>query len=168
MASALRKFAPLPLILAFASACLAQGLLSGKVTDKDGKPLGGVTIVVTNQTSTRQISRRTQTDGSYAIRLQQGAYSVKVAPPYEARFDRGKLGDIGSYAKAICDDTKKKCTVLENVVMDGDHKLDFSAVQPDNDEKAAGAETAKKTGPESREVIDRWRYNFPEYDRYGD
>ncbi|MFL6374005.1 MAG: carboxypeptidase-like regulatory domain-containing protein, partial [Pyrinomonadaceae bacterium] len=168
MACALRKFAPLPLILVFASACLAQGLLSGKVTDKDGKPVGGVIIVATNQTSTREITRRTQTDGSYAFKLQQGAYSVKVAPPYEARFDRGKLGEVGSYAQAICDDTKKKCTVLENLIMDGDHKLDFSVVEPDKDEKPAESEAAKKAGPERREVIDRWRYNFPEYDRYGD
>src|SRR3954464_1846579 len=131
MACTLRKFAPLPLIfLCAASACLAQGLLSGKVTDKDGKPLAGVTVVVTNQTSTRQIEKRTQPDGSYAIRLPQGAYSVKVAPPYEARFDRGKLGEIGSFVQAICDETKKKCTVLENVVMDGDHKLDFTVVEP--------------------------------------
>jgi hypothetical protein len=166
MASTPRKLAPLPLILLCASACLAQGLLSGKVMDKDGKPLAGVTIVVTNQTSTRQTQKRTQADGSYAFRLQQGAYSVKVAAPFGARFDRGKLGDIGTYAHAICDETKKRCTVLENVVMDGDHKLDFTVVEPDKDEKPEG--DAKKLGPERREVLDRWRYQFPEYDRYGD
>ena len=167
MAGTLRKFAPLPLILLCAGLCLSQGLLSGKVTDKDGKPLAGITVVVTNQTSTRQVERRTQTDGSYAIHLPQGAYSVKVGPPYEARFDRGKLGEISAYAQAVCDETKKKCTVLENVIMDGDHKLDFIAVEPDKDEKPADGE-AKKPGPERREVLDRWRYNFPEYDRYGD
>src|SRR4051794_13211107 len=101
MAGTLRKIAPLPLILLCAGVCLGQGLLSGKVTDKDGKPLAGVTIVVTNQTSTRQTERRTQTDGSYVIRLPQGAYSVKVAPPYEARFDRGKLTEISAYAQAV-------------------------------------------------------------------
>lgn len=168
MACTLRKLAPLPLILFCAGACLAQGLLSGKVTDKDGKPIAGVTIVVTNQTSTKQAEKRTQADGSYAFRLQQGAYAIKTAAPYEARFDRGKLGDIGTYARTICDETKKKCAVLENVIMDGDHKLDFTAVRPDKDEKPAEGETAKKTGPDRREVRDRWRFNFPEYDRYGD
>ncbi|HEY2846266.1 MAG TPA: carboxypeptidase-like regulatory domain-containing protein, partial [Pyrinomonadaceae bacterium] len=168
MASVFWKLAPLPLIVLCASVCLAQGLLSGKVMGTDGKPLAGVTILVTNQTSTKQFEKRTQTDGSYAFRLSQGAYSVKVAAPYEARFDRGKLGDIGQYAQAICDDTKKMCTVLENVVMDGDHKLDFIAVQPDKDQKPAEGDVAKPTGPERREVLDRWRYNFPEYDRYGD
>ena len=166
MACTLRKLAPLPLILLCACACFGQGRLSGRVTDKEGKPLAGVTVLVTNQTSTRQTQKRTQTDGSYAFRLQQGAYSVRVGAPYEARFDRGKLGDIGTYARADCDETKKKCTVLENVIMDGDHKLDFIAVEPDKEEKPA--EDAKKLGPERREVLDRWRYQFPEYDRYGD
>jgi len=51
--------------------------------------------------------------------------------------------------------------------MDVDHKVDFSVVEPDKEPPAEG-ETAKKTGPDRREVRDRWRYKFPEYDRYGD
>ncbi|MBV9242475.1 MAG: carboxypeptidase regulatory-like domain-containing protein [Acidobacteria bacterium] len=166
MATSFRKLAPLSLIFLCASVSYGQGLLSGKVTDKDGKTVAGVVIVVTNQTSTRQLTRRTQTDGSYVFRLQQGAYSVKVAPPYEARFDRGKLGDLGSFAKAVCDETKTKCSVLENVIMDGDHKLDFVAIKPDDEKPPEGQ--AKPAGAERREVLDRWRYQFPEYDRYGD
>jgi len=46
MAFTLRKLAPVPLLLLFASALVGQGLLSGKVTDKDGKPLAGVTVVI--------------------------------------------------------------------------------------------------------------------------
>ena len=93
MAFLLRKLAPVPVILVLACAGFAQGVLSGKVTDKDGKPAAGVTLVVTNQTSTKQYTKRTQTDGSYAVKLPQGAYSVRVDAPLEARFDRGKLGE---------------------------------------------------------------------------
>jgi len=168
MAFLLRKLAPVPLMLVLACACLAQGLLSGKVTDKDGKPAPGVIVEVTNQTSTKQYTKRTQADGSYAFRLPQGAYSVRVNGPLEARFDRGKLGDLGPFVKASCDETKKKCSVLENVVMDADHKLDFSVADPAAEDKPAEGQTSKKTGPERREVLDRWRYNFPEYERYGD
>ena len=39
MAGTLRKIAPLPLILLCAGVCLSQGLLSGKVADKDGNIL---------------------------------------------------------------------------------------------------------------------------------
>lgn len=168
MAFLFRKLAPVPVILVLACAGFAQGVLSGKVTDKDGKPAAGVTLVVTNQTSTKQYTKRTQTDGSYAVKLPQGAYSVRVDAPLEARFDRGKLGELGPFAKASCDETKKKCAVLENVIMDADHKLDLVVADPLTEEKPSSGEAAKKLGPERREVLDRWRYNFPEYERYGD
>lgn len=166
MAYTSRKLALLFALFTCAVATNAQGLLSGKVTSKDGKPVGGVSVIVTNRTTSKVTTKVTQADGSYAVKLVSGAYTVKVAAPYEARFDKGKVGSIGPFPpRPLCfDEQEKECSVLEGVVMDADHTLDFIVVEPARDAKPDAA----KAGPDRREVRDRWRYQFPEYDRYGD
>jgi hypothetical protein len=147
-----------------------SGRLSGKVVDAEGKPLAGVTVVVTNQTTTQTMTTRSSQDGGFSIRLRNGAYRVTVRSPFEARFKRGNAEEYGAYSNVICDESKKKCLILENVIMEGsDRKLEIVAVDPAK-ETAAPAEGAEKasTMPDRREVRDRWRYEFPEYDRYGD
>lgn len=165
------KLATLSTILLFvlAGSAFAQssGRLSGKVTDADGKPIAGVVVVATNQTSSSQSFKRTKSDGSYSFHLRGGAYRISVRTPYEARFDRGKLPDYGVFSSLICDE-KKRCSALENVIVDGgDRKIDFVAVEPEK-EPADPKATAKPATTERREARDRWRYQFPEYDRYGD
>jgi hypothetical protein len=146
-----------------------SGRLTGKVTDTDGKPLAGVTVIITNQTTSDKTIRRTKSDGSYSASLRAGAYSISVAAPYEARFDRGKAADYGVFANIICDETKKKCPTLENVIIDGsDRKIDFIAVDTSKVEQTATSVQAAEQQPDRREARDRWRFEFPEYDRYGD
>lgn len=158
------------LILCFPCVSKAQsseGRLSGTVTFSDGKPASGVVVVVTNQTSSEQETRQTGSDGKYSVRLRAGAYRITVAPPYEARFDRGKTAEFGSFANIICDEAKKRCETLENVIIDGgERKIDFVVADPST-ETAAG-QPAQPAQPDRREVRDRWRIQFPEYDRYGD
>jgi hypothetical protein len=151
------------------SAAFAQGSggrLSGKVVDKEGKPVAGVAVVVTNQVSAEREVRNTSADGGYAFRLSSGAYRISVNPPYEARFDRTKRDDYGVFANTICDETKKLCPILENVIIGtDDRKIDFAVESP---AAATEAATAGEHGSGAREVRDRWRFGFPEYDRYGD
>ncbi len=156
--------------LSVASAQSAGGKLTGKTLDKDGKPVAGVVINIKNQTSSEVSSQRSKADGSYSIRLRAGAYSITVGPPYEARFDRGKAADYGVFSNFICDDTKKRCSTLENVIIGGgDRKIDFVVVEPSKETgPAIVGDAAKAAGPDHREVRDRWRIEFPEYDRYGD
>ena len=157
------------LLVPFAVAQSSNGRLTGKVTDKDGKPVAGVVVTAVNQSSTDTVSKRTESDGGYSIRLNAGAYRITVNAPYEARFDEAKAGDYGSFTNIICDETKKKCPVLENVIMDGsDRKIDFAVTEPDKEVADPATPGAAKRGPERREVRDRWRMGFPEYDRYGD
>ncbi len=146
------------------------GRLSGKVTDAGGKPVAGVIVIITNQTSTDTSSRRTNTDGSYSIRLAAGAYRISVEPPFAARFDRGKTAEYGIFSNFICDETKKECTFLENVIIDSsERQIDFVVTEPVKETPVAGAVTpAVDPVSETREVRDRWRYQFPDYDRYGD
>ncbi len=145
------------------------GRLSGNVTDRDGKPVAGVTVVATNQTSSESSSRVTAADGNYAFRLSAGAYRIGVRPPYEARFERGKTEEYGVYSNVICDESKKNCALLENIIVGGDvtRKIDFQ-VERTVDDTAGVSGVAENTKPGAREFRDRWRIEFPEYDRYGD
>lgn len=153
-------------------ATLAQtssGKLTGKVTDAEGKPVAGVTVVITNQTNSDSTSKRTSSDGSYSAKLRTGAYRISVAAPYEARFDRGKAASYGVFSNFICDETKSKCPTLENVIIDGgERKIDFAVTQPDKEKPATDQPASKEITQDTREVRDRWRIGFPEYDRYGD
>ena len=103
-----------------------------------------------------------------------GAYRLSVAAPYSARFDPAK--NYGEHA-LIRDDA------LENVmvVAGQETKIDFEVEKKEANvvtevpERkplgAAGQESVKsepQTQPGRREVRDRWRVGFPEYDRYGD
>lgn len=154
----------------FVAAQGSGGRLTGKVVDAEGKPAAGVIVIITNQTNSDTDSIRTKSDGSYSTKVGSGAYRIKVAAPYEARFDRGKVGEYGVFSNFICDETKTKCTTLENVIVDGaERKIDFKVIQPGKEPVPAGSPVpAVQAIPDRREVRDRWRIGFPEYDRYGD
>jgi hypothetical protein len=159
------------------------GRLYGRITDADGKPPGEVIITVTNQTNSKIIYVKTKPDGSYSVRLAAGAYRIKTELPFAARFDRGKAQDYGVFSNVICDASKKICPVLENIIIGGgaETRIDFQVERlkageialPDKDKPlgAAGGETVRSAAPQNsdrRELRDRWRIGFPEYDRYGD
>ncbi|MBP9663403.1 MAG: carboxypeptidase regulatory-like domain-containing protein [Pyrinomonadaceae bacterium] len=169
--SSLRLAGTLATIVVAGFAIYSQNLggrLSGKVVDKDGKPMPGVTVIVTNQTTSAAISKRTDAGGGYTFRLRAGAYRITVGAPHEARFDRGKAAEYGVFANIICDESKKACRTLENVIVDnGDRKLDFTVVDPSAD-AAKLDDPQAEIKPDRREARDRWRFEFPEYDRYGD
>lgn len=145
----------------------ASGRLSGTVSDAEGKALAGVTVVIVNQVTSERTTRVTRADGNYSVRLRAGAYRISVAAPYEARFDQGKAAEYGTFAQFICDETKRKCPVLENIIIDGsERKIDFSVVDPGK-EAAAGTDKPEPKPITRREVRDRWSIAYPEYERYG-
>lgn len=147
----------------------SSGRISGTVSFSDGRPAAGVTVVITNQSTAARLSRQTAAGGEFAVSVRPGAYRITVEPPYEARFDRGKINDYGAFASIICDETKKRCTTLENVIVDaGERKIDFVVVDPAKEQAADGTAAPPLMQSDRREVLDRWRIGFPEYDRYGD
>ena len=167
----------------FVPAQQTGGRLHGKVTGADGKPIADVIVIVINQTSSKTEYVKAKADGSYAVRLPAGAYRIKAALPFEARFERTKAQDYGVFSNVICDESKKLCPVLENILIGGgaETKIDFAVerlkageITPPGKDKplgAAGDETVrseKQTSADRRELRDRWRIGFPEYDRYGD
>jgi len=151
--------------LSSAAAQSSGGTLTGKVLDKDGKPVAGVLVTATNQVSSEVSTKRSGSDGGYSIRLNAGAYRITVQPPHEAQF--AASAESGVFSRVICDNSRpKKCAILENVIIDGgERKVDIKVSMPGAE---AGEATAEKPPVERREVRDRWRYEFPEYDRYGD
>ncbi len=148
------------------------GRLTGKVMDEAGNPVAGVTVIVTDQTSSENSTRVTRSDGQYSFRLRAGAYRITVGPPFEARFEQGKASEYGVFSNLFCDRKKVKCPILENVIIDsGDRKIEFKVVDTQKEAQSDDADkkdAAANGGTDRREVRDRWRYEFPEYDRYGD
>ncbi len=185
----------LGLIFIAADAILAQresGRLSGTVTDAAGKPLGSVSVIAVNQTTASRETEKTKSDGKFSFRLVAGAYRLTAEKPFAARFDRSKLGEYGKFANLVCDESKRgadgkplppECKILENILIspEAETKIDFSveAQKPEeftapNSGEPLGlvgnetVESAPQTDDSRREVRDRWRIGFPEYDRYGD
>jgi hypothetical protein len=165
-----------------------SGRLSGKVTDAAGKPLTGVSVVAANQVTASRETDTTDSGGNFSFRLVSGAYRLWVETPYAARFDAGKTGDYGKFARLVCGEinpeTKtRNCEVLENILIsaEAETKIEFQAeaqkpeaFNPPDTGEATGSigndsvESAPQMFGDRREVRDRWRIGFPEYDRYGD
>ncbi|MBA3631525.1 MAG: carboxypeptidase regulatory-like domain-containing protein [Acidobacteria bacterium] len=160
-----------------------NGNLAGTITDADGKPLGGVQVLVVNQTTGWTKTTNTGISGEYKFRLAAGAYRLSVLSPFAAAFDRGKAKEYGKFAYIICDETKKKCPALENILIsaEAEIKIDFSVGKSETEELlnpnkseplgytgVPSVESAPQMFNNRREVRDRWRIGFPEYDRYGD
>jgi len=166
--------------LGLAAACIfvmftaASAQKRGKIEGKITPASLDVTVVVLNQVTSHITRARTKADGSYSVSVRPGAYRLSVARPYVARFDQTK--NYGQHA-LIRDDS------LENVIVSEGHTttIDFAVektkeeplttVVPRTPPGAAGAtsvESEPQTEADRREVRDRWRIGFPEYDRYGD
>src|SRR4051812_32001799 len=159
------------LMLSVAGAMAGQkrGVISGIVKP----PTPGVVVVATNQVTSGTTRARIDGQGRYSLRVEAGAYRLSVELPFLARFDKTK--SYGEHA-LIRDDS------IENLIVDSGKQItiDF-AIEKQEDTSvvasgrnplgAAGPATVKsapQTQPDRREVRDRWRIGFPEYDRYGD
>ncbi len=152
-----------------------QGRISGTVRNAAGTPVAGVVVVATNQVSGRGRRARSSGAGYYDLRLSPGAYRLAVEAPFVARFDPTK--NYGVFALPRGD-------VLENIIVEAgqlvtvDISLEEQRIEPQETPRQEDQPTGhagKKSVPSSpqtaqdrREVRDRWRVGFPEYDRYGD
>lgn len=155
------------------SVCAQQtGTITGTVRGLTAQ--GTVFVVATNQVTSKATRAPIREYGRYTLRLPAGAYRLTVAPPFVAKFDPAR--NFGEHVLNRGD-------MLENVIVaEGketriDFDVDRSEAKPltnPPDRKplgAAGAESVEsepQTQTDRREVRDRWRIGFPEYDRYGD
>ena len=129
----------------------SPGRLNGTIRVASGAPVGGVTVIATNQVTRKWKRTRSGSDGRYSLQLASGAYRMKVGPPNVALFDKDKT--YGDFAIV-------KGDTLENVIIEPgkDTTIDIP-LGPAQDDKQQ---------QQQRATPDRWRIEFPEYDRYGD
>src|SRR2546430_12983851 len=151
-----------------------RGRLTGVVHNSAGGPAAGITVVATNQVTSRSRRARSGPDGHYSLSLPEGAYRVAVALPQVARFDKDK--NYGEFAIARGDTLENvsvasgKETTLDIQVEDAKNPP-TTEVQTDKPIGFGGKESVPstpQTAPDRHEVRDRWRIGFPEYDRYAD
>src|SRR5438132_5566864 len=172
----LLRTVPIAVLLGMCTTGFAQsrGRLSGVVRNASGATVARVTVIVTNQVTSGIWRVSSRVDGIYSLRLPPGAYRIKVADPHSAKFEKGK--DYGEFSRPRGDE-------LENVIIEGgkDTHVDIP-VEEKQPERLTETREAEPTGyagkkstqsepqtaPDRREVRDRWRVGFPEYDRYGD
>ncbi|HKR59707.1 MAG TPA: carboxypeptidase-like regulatory domain-containing protein [Pyrinomonadaceae bacterium] len=172
-----REFAASICLLFGAVICVlgqSNGSLKGLTRDAAGASVAGVVVIFTNQVTSEAKAVRTNESGAYSIQLSPGAYRVTVEPPYVARFEKEK--NYGEFALP-------RDEALENLIIEAGKETTLDVVvekqKPDQFaappvEKPAGnagkdsVSSQPQTQPDRREVRDRWRLGFPEYDRYGD
>src|SRR5438552_15113472 len=172
----LLRTVPIAVLLGMCTTGFAQsrGRVSGVVRNASGATVARVTVIVTNQVTSGMWRVSSRADGIYSLRLPPGAYRIKVADPHSAKFEKGK--DYGEFSRPRGDE-------LENVIIEAgkDTHVDIP-VEEKQPERLTETREAEPTGyagkkstqsepqtaPDRREVRDRWRVGFPEYDRYGD
>ena len=176
----------------------SKGRITGTVVSQAKSPVAGVVVVAANQVTRREYRDKSDEKGQFSIKLPSGAYRVWVEAPYAARFlrvsnlpEKQYVTPDAPYEAAFPEEKDYKARnfndTQENVIVSADleTKLNVPAEIPKEEEKRppnpndrveepagyAGGQTvesAPQTQPDRREVRDRWRIGFPEYDRYGD
>jgi hypothetical protein len=154
-------------LLLIASSAHAQisGRIAGIVRNAAKAPIAGALVTVINQVTTRRETTRTASDGRFAFKLPSGAYRIIVDAPDSIRFDRENV---------IVEPGRDQPLEIELKPVPKDAPKPAQIVDPTAKEKPLGAagsrtvESAPQTDARIREVRDRWRVTFPEYDRYGD
>jgi hypothetical protein len=129
----------------------SSGRLEGIVKTSSGSAAAGVTVIATDQVSGRSRRFRTSSDGRYSFKLPPGAYRLSIEKPNIAQFDKDK--SYGDFALV-------KGDTLENVIIESSKLVQIDIPL---------AATQQDSSPQTQKATpDRWRIEFPEYDRYGD
>ena len=155
------------LLSVFAPSVSAQqhGRIKGMVRGGDAKsPIAGATVMAINQVTTNRSTTRTGSDGSFSFKLRAGAYRIMVDAPGSMRFDKENI---------IVEPGQEVPVEIELKAQKKPEKPE-PFVDPTANERpisytgGGNLDSRPPTLPDRAEVRDRWRVNFPEYDRYGD
>jgi hypothetical protein len=129
----------------------SSGRLEGTVKTSSGSAAAGVAVIATDQVTGRSRRFRTSSDGRYSFKLPPGAYRLSIEKPNIAQFDKDK--SYGDFAVV-------KGDTLENVIIESSKLVQIDIPL---------AATQQEGSPQTQKATpDRWRIEFPEYDRYGD
>jgi hypothetical protein len=182
------------LILALASVATVwgqDGTITGTVKDKSGGGVAGVTVTATNQVTSRVHRTKSGSGGQFSFKVKAGAYRLATVFPYIAHFpgdgtDPDAVRPDKAYTPEFPKDDKYR-KMQDNIIVEGGKTTTINipveqspANFPGPDPKTVGnpepagftgppsVDSAPQSRPDRREVRDRWRVAFPEYDRYGD
>jgi hypothetical protein len=169
--------------------------ITGTIIGQGKAPIAGVVVIATNQVTRRTTRTRSGSSGQFALRLTAGAYRITVAAPFVARFlqkpsappERNYVNPDSPYPAEFPSESdykdKNYVHFQENVIVEDGRetrlnipaeKLEQKPITQARESEPSGyagnktVESARQTLPDRREVRDRWRIGFPEYDRYGD
>ncbi len=157
------------LVFSFILCCLCaggvaaqDGRITGTVRNPAKAAVAGVMVTAVNQVTTVRSTTRTSSGGTYSFKVRPGAYRLLVSAPDMQPFDRENI--IVEPGKDVTADVELKEAAV---------KLQKFSDPADKEQPPAYTGTgtiasAPQTQPGRREVRDRWRIAFPEYDRYGD
>lgn len=150
-----------------------SGRLTGLVVDSTKRPVPNVFVRIVNQVNSRERRVKSGKDGGFFVQLPAGAYRVTVEAPFVAK--SGKESSNAVFTKFVQG-------ALENVIVGtGETKIEIQVEErkdlpagrtrrgrPTGNAGSESVQSNPQTAPDRREVRDRWRIEFPEYDRYGD
>jgi hypothetical protein len=144
-----------------ATVAAQDGRITGTVRNPAKAPVAGATVMAINQVTTKRETTRTGSGGTFSFKVRAGAYRILVNAPDMQTFDRENI---------IVESGKDATVDVELQAL----KEPLKPVDPTANEEPAGyaghgnINSAPQTRAGRAEVRDRWRINFPEYDRYGD
>ena len=140
-----------------------HGQIRGMVRSAAKTPVSGAQVTAINQVTSNRTTTRTSGDGSFSFKLRTGAYRIMVDVPGSMRFDKENI---------IVEAGKESPVEVELKERKEEKPQPF--IDPTANERPIGyagsdsVESEAQTRADRREVRDRWRVRFPEYDRYGD
>ena len=170
----------LVLICVYAVCAFGQqkGRLAGVVRGPSGTPVAGISVVAVNQVTGRRKRDRTGADGRYRLRLHAGAYRITLEAMGfvfdKESFDVAKDAVGGVYLKPESSGVSNvivepgRETALNLPLKESKQPAPAGAVVVAATPQSTGAQAGTPPPVDRRTVRDRWRIEFPEYDRYGD
>ncbi|MGI9107500.1 MAG: carboxypeptidase-like regulatory domain-containing protein [Pyrinomonadaceae bacterium] len=155
------------LVAVFPPAAFAQqhGRIKGVVRSAAKTPVSGAQVTAVNQVTSTRSTTRTGGDGGFSFKLRTGAYRIMVEAPGSMPFDRENIIIEPGKENAVEVEMKERKEEKKESFIDptaGEHPTGYAGGN------GVDVEGPPMTPPDRREVRDRWRVNFPEYDRYGD
>lgn len=166
----------------------ARGKLTGLVQDAKGNAAANLMVIATNQVTSRKYRTATDASGRYTFtRLPVGAYRINAelfnASNSEAEqrlqtFERENVIvaanetattlDLKLIARKLPANSPRLTSELPRNQSGNKASSNDADADPLGAAGGTSVSSAAQTEPTRREVRDRWRIGFPEYDRYGD
>ncbi|MCP9494467.1 MAG: carboxypeptidase-like regulatory domain-containing protein [Pyrinomonadaceae bacterium MAG19_C2-C3] len=153
-----------------------RGQLMGVIRDVKTNPVANIEVMATNQVTGEKTRTTTDGQGRYTLRLDPGAYRINVelfnaSNPEAERlqvFEQEQVIVGKTGGDMPLDITLRRRALPANSPLINSELPRGQGFEPLGAAGDESVESRPQTEPDRREVRDRFRIGFPEYDRYGD